>query len=194
MSPSSNLSRGTYTPYTCRGPTLSTPYLTGPDLTPISGAALERACSEDLLRVGSHFSSDGTAFYVNLRREDGYDVAMQVLDRTISVYAAVGMKLEQDAGLLIVGYGGDPIKWGERFVDIYGIEDGATLSVRKNEDAIHALEEVLQLGPESCTSTEIILAGNRSVIRLPRGTLLLNCFHVGINLTTPTNCGGLALS
>ena len=73
-------------------------------------------------------------------------MAMQVLDRTISVYAAVGMKLEQDAGLLIVGYGGDPIKWGERFVDIYGIEDGATLSVRKNEDAIHALEEVLQLG------------------------------------------------
>lgn len=123
-------------------------------MTPISGAALavERACSEDLLRVGSDFSSfDRAALCVTLKREDPPDVELRVPDAAVSVHAAVGEELQEDPGLLNVEIGGDPIEWGGTFKD-YGIETGATLSVLRNEEAAETLEEVRKLASgESCS-------------------------------------------
>ena len=125
----------------------------------------------DMLRVSSDSSLDGAAIDVTLKREDGPDVELRVPDPTVSVHSAVGEELQEDPGLLKVQFGRDSVEWGESFVEI-GIQDRAKLAVLKNLDAIRALEEVWQLGPASCTSTEISLSNSQSVIRLPKGARL----------------------
>ena len=126
----------------------------------------------NMLRVSSDpsdSSMNGEAIDVTLKHEDGPDVELRVRDPTVSVHGAVGKELQEDPGLLKVEFGCGPVEWGESFVDV-SIQDRAKLSVLKNVEAARALEEVQQLGPASCTSTEISLRNNRSVIRLPKGT------------------------
>ena len=96
--------------------------------------ALERACSEDLLRVASDFSSFNRAeLCVTLKCEVGPDVELQVPDATVGVHVTVGAELQKDPGLLIVTHGGEAIEWGETFNDC-GIEHRATLSVLQNQE------------------------------------------------------------
>ena len=119
------------------------------------------------------FSSDGAELCITLRHGGGPDVELEVPDHTSSVHSAVGMKLEQDPGLLIVELGGHPIEWGENFVSI-GIEDGATLCVLWNREVAEALKDVRRLSKAEITSTKISLDSNILMTQLPEGELLLD--------------------
>ena len=87
---------------------------------------------------------------------------------------------------LLLSFAGVTIE-AQRSIADYDVEDGATLRLKVDDEALQArlaLEEVQKLGPISCTCTKIIFSGNSRLLRLPTGEQLVTDSVLGHTLST----------
>jgi len=93
-----------------------------------------------------------------LRLQNGLDDTLHVSDTATCLYRAIAERLQKPEGLIQVLHGGELVE-PDITVAESGIEDGATLSVLEDEEALLAMKVVIKkmkkLGFQMCTLTKI---------------------------------------